>query len=363
MTLGRMVEAFLQRGHHVQLIRPRQHTADVATSRDRFEEILASGLPIPRYDGLRAGLPAYRRLLRAWRAARPDVVDVATEGPLGWSAVSAARRLRIPVVSEFHTNFQSYSRHYGIGWLRQPVEIYLRMFHNRTRVTMVPTREMRDALLAVGHRHVDVVARGVDTRMFDPAHRDPDLRASWGVGGDAPVVIHVGRLAPEKNLGVLLDGFRAIRTVRPDARLVLVGDGPERAALQRRHPEAVFAGMRTGHDLARHYASGDLFLFASVTETFGNVTLEALASGLAVVAYDYAAAREHIRHGESGLLAPFDDSAAFVGLAQSLATDPVRIAALRGQARQTASAIDWEQVFVALERILLRSVGRDGNAC
>lgn len=353
MTLGRMVAALQARNHQVQLIRPRQGASDAAVSRDNFEEVLKPGLPIPRYDSLRMGLPARQGLLKLWQRKRPDVVQVATEGPLGWSAVSAAHRLRIPVASDFHTNFHSYSRHYGVGWLRKPISAYLRKFHNKALVTMVPTREMCDALTASGYRNVRVVARGVDTRLFSPLHRSRELRASWGAGDDDIVVLAVGRIAPEKNLPVVLAAFDAMRRARPRARLVFVGDGPERATLERRFPEHVFAGMRIGEDLARHYASGDVFLFSSLTETFGNVTLEAMASGLAVVAYDYAAARQHIRHGESGLVAPPDADREFVALAASLAGNPDRIQALGRAARRTAETVDWEVVHDELERVLL----------
>jgi glycosyltransferase involved in cell wall biosynthesis len=353
MTLGRMVDGLRQRNHHVQLIRPRQGVDDTAQRGPDFEEVLKAGVPIPRYDSLRMGLPAARALQRLWASARPDVVQVATEGPLGWSAVTAARRLGLPVASEFHTNFHAYSRHYGVGWLRTPIGAYLRKFHNRAQITLVPTHAMRDDLLARGWRRVQVVARGVDATLFDPQRRSTGLRAQWGATADTPVAIHVGRLAPEKNLALVFDAWHAIRQVRDDVRLVLVGDGPERAALQRAHPQAVFAGMRTGVDLATHYASGDLFLFPSVTETFGNVLMEALASGLAAVAFDYAAARQHIVHGRHGLLAPFGDAGAFKAAAVDAVRAVDRWPAIRTAARATAEAVDWERVHDDLEAVLV----------
>jgi glycosyltransferase involved in cell wall biosynthesis len=352
MTLGRMVAALQARNHQVQLIRPTQGASDYAATRENFEEVLKRGLPIPRYDSLRVGLPARQGLLKLWRVKRPDVVQVATEGPLGWSAISAARELRIPVASEFHTNFHRYSRHYGVGWLQKPIAAYLRKFHNRALVTMVPTHEMRDALTASGYRNVRVVARGVDTRLFSPEHRSGDLRRSWGAKDDDPVALVVGRIAPEKNLPLVLSAFAAMRERNPRTKLVFVGDGPDRSAIQSRFPEHVFAGMRTGEDLARHYASGDVFIFASLTETFGNVTLEAMASGLAVVAYDYAAARQHIRHLANGLLAPCEEAQAFERLAGMLAADPQRVRSIGAAARVTAESVDWENVHDDLEHVL-----------
>lgn len=362
MTLGRMVDGLRGRNHHVLLVRPKQRPDDTAVRGPDFEEVLKAGVPIPRYDSLRMGLPAARALVRLWQSQRPDVVQVATEGPLGWSAVSAARKLGLPVASEFHTNFHAYSRHYGVGWLRKPIGAYLRKFHNRAHVTLVPTHEMRDDLLGSGYRHVEVVARGVDVALFDPRRRSAALRAQWGATEATPVAIHVGRLAPEKNLPLVFDAWRAIRRVRSDTRLVLVGDGPERATLERAHPDVVFAGMRTGVELATHYASGDLFLFPSVTETFGNVLLEALASGLVAVAFDYAAARQHIVDGVSGARVPFGDAPEFVRRAAATAEDPDSWPGIRIAARAAAEAVDWDRVHDTLEAVLRQLVERTASA-
>jgi glycosyltransferase involved in cell wall biosynthesis len=291
-------------------------------------------------------------LFRLWSLKRPDVVHIATEGPLGWSALAAALKLKLPVSTGFHTNFHSYSQHYGVGFLSKPIALYLRKFHNRAHATLVPTDDLCRELAILGFENLRVVSRGVDTRLFSPARRDPQLRRDWGATDGAAVALYVGRLAPEKNLKVVVDAYAGMRTRVPLARLVMVGDGPERAALAARHPEIVFAGTRTGEDLAAHYASADIFLFPSLTETFGNVTLEAMASGLAVVAYDYAAAQQYLAHERSGLLAPFDDGEAFVGLATALAVDPARAASLRLQARASAERIDWDNVFDDFEAVL-----------
>jgi glycosyltransferase involved in cell wall biosynthesis len=344
MTTGRNVQGLLRDGHTVQLVRPRQHANDIAAQTNGFDEWLVPGLAIPRYDMLRMGLPAKQALLRQWSQKRPDVVHVVTEGPLGWSALAAARHLYLPVSSGFHTNFHSYSRHYGIGWLRGPITAYLREFHNRTDATLVPTADMAGELAHAGYRNLRVVARGVDTQLFSPARRSAELRRSWGLGDDDLAVIHVGRLAAEKNLRLLISTFFAIREQAPNARLVLVGDGPERRRIAAACPDCVFAGMRSGEDLATHYASGDLFLFPSVTETWGNVTTEALASGLAVVAYDYAAAHVLIEDGQNGLLAPRGDHLAFIAAALRVARDPQLRASLRFRAREGVARMDWGSV-------------------
>jgi len=349
MTIARAVEGLRARNHELQLVRPRQDKADVADNGERFVEVLLRGLPIPRYPQLKMGMPSKKALVSLWTRRRPDVVHLATEGPLGWSALQAARHLRLPVVSDFRTNFHAYSKHYGIGWLRNPIMGYLRKFHNHTACTMVPTQALARDLAAAGFRQLEVVARGVDTRHFDPARRSEGLRKSWGAGPRTRVVLCVGRLAPEKNLGTLLAAFEAMREAERDLRLVLVGDGPSRGVLQARCPEAHFAGVRSGDDLAAHYASADLFVFPSMTETFGNVIPEAMASGLPALAYDCAAAAQLIRHGESGWLARVDDSAGFVRLAARAVADFDDARAIGQRAREVALRLDWERVIGQIE--------------
>ncbi|MDD5249960.1 MAG: glycosyltransferase family 1 protein [Rhodocyclaceae bacterium] len=353
MTLGRLADGLRSRNHGVEIVRPRQPGERQA--RGPHSEALVRGLPIPNYRGLRFGLPAAGFLQRRWQQNPPDIVHVATEGPLGASAIKAARRLGLPVSSSFHTNFDAYSRHYGLGWLKRPITGYLRRFHDRCDSTYVPTRALADELAALGYRNVDVISRGVDTRLFSPARRSDALRAAWGVAGGDLVVAYVGRLAAEKNLQTVLDAFAAIRARQPRARLLFVGDGPMKKTLAARHPEHLYAGMRHGEDLAAHYASSDLFLFPSLTETFGNATTEALASGLCVVAYDQAAAAEIIDDGRNGLLAPPGDAAAFIAAA-SRAAAPGVLSALRAQAAASVAARDWERIHDAFAAALARLV-------
>lgn len=361
ITMGRMIDGLRLRRHRIQLIRPRQHADDRPAALPDFEEVLTRGIPIPRYDALKLGLPARRLLLRLWSARRPDIVHIVTEGPLGWSALVAARQLDIPIVTDFHTNFHSYTRHYGIGWLRKPVGAYLCWLHNKALTTLVPTHGMRLELEQLGIENLRVVSRGVDTALYSPLRRSPELRRSWGARGADPVALYVGRIAPEKNLPLVVRAFEAMRAANPRVRLVWVGDGPERAALQSRHPDHVFAGMRAGPDLAQHYASADIFLFPSVTETYGNVAIEAMASALAVVAYDYAAARMHIQHGKTGLLAELEDERAFIGAAAGLANDPGRVRNLGANARETVRKLDWAWIVSEFERVLLEFAANGGH--
>ncbi|HQS98872.1 MAG TPA: glycosyltransferase family 1 protein [Thiobacillus sp.] len=354
MTLGRIVDGLQVRNHQIQLIRPRQHVGDIPTPTATLTQHLQRGIPLPRYEGLKMGLPAKTALTKLWTKHRPDVVQIATEGPLGWSALAAANKLRLPVASDFHTNFHSYSNHYGFGLLRRAIVAYLRKFHNKAAVTLVPTDGIRRELEASGYENIEVIGRGVDTRLFHPGRRDAALRAQWGVDENTPVALYVGRLAAEKNLALVFDAYDAMRAVTPATRLVLVGDGPERAGWQTKRPDAIFCGTQIGEALAAHYASADVFLFPSLTETWGNVTIEAMASGLAVIAYDCAAAEEVIRHCENGLKAPPEDSAGFKQLAAGIAADRPQQRRLGTAASARAAQLSWDAIVDGFEHVLLR---------
>ncbi|MFT0866867.1 glycosyltransferase family 4 protein [Pseudomonas sp. CAM1A] len=351
-TLGRLSEGLRQRGHQVELIRPRQ-AADSATGNDD-ELLLCRGWPLPGYPGLQWGEVSMHKLWRRWRRQRPDVLYIATEGPLGLSALRAARRLGVAVVSGFHTNFAQYSGQYGLGLLSRLLTHYLRWFHRRTAITLVPSISQRLELERRGFERLGLMARGVDASLFTPARRSQGLREQWGLGVDDIAVLHVGRLAAEKNLALLHPCMEALHRAYPHRRLrlVIVGDGPLRGQLEQQLPDAVFCGAQRGEVLAEHYASGDLFLFPSLTETFGNVVLEALASGLAVVAYDEAAAAQHIRHGHSGALAMPGDQAAFIDAACWLLEESETLRRVRLNARQHASRQGWPAIIEQFEGYL-----------
>lgn len=362
MTLSRLVDGLYERGWRVGLVRPRQRSETADTAAALAMQTLVPGLPIPGYAGLRFGLPVVRTLRRQWQEQRPAVVHVATEGPLGWAAMRAARSLDIPVTTTFHTNFHRYCTHYRLGWLRGAVTRHLRDFHNQAACTMVPNALLRRSLQEDGYRNVVELGRGIDTRLFHPARRSAQLRASWGAEARDLVVLYVGRLAPEKNLSTVVDAFRQIERRDARARMVWVGDGPELDKLRRQHPRHLYAGMRTGAELAQHYASADMFLFPSLTETYGNVVPEAMASGLAVVAFDYAAAAQLIRHKQNGVLVPFGDNAGFVRKAQNLAAQPALIRQYGRAAGAALAANSWEAVSGQFERYLRAAREGGGDA-
>jgi glycosyltransferase involved in cell wall biosynthesis len=355
-TLGRLCDGLRLRGHRVELVRPRQGKDAGVGAVEGL--LLCRGWPIPGYLGLQWGQSSMHKLLRRWQRQRPDVLYIATEGPLGLSALRAARRLGIAVVSGFHTNFPQYTQQYGMGLITRLVTHYLRWFHNRSRVTLVPSVSQKIELERRGFERIELLSHGVDSQLFHPMKRSQSLRESWGLQADDIAVLHVGRLAPEKNLGLLKTCFEALQADYPQRslKLIVVGDGTQRMALEQQLPDAMFCGTRRGEELAMHYASGDLFLFPSLTETFGNVVLEALASGLGVVAYDEAAAGQHIRHGHSGALAMPGDEEAFIDAARWLLEDGETLRRVRLNARQHASRQGWTTIIEQFERQLL-------NAC
>ena len=360
LTLQRLVEQMQARGHMIQLVRPRQPQHECSDSvepasgnPDAPELILCRGLPIPNYPHLRMGLPQSRVLLRLWSHQRPDLVHIATEGPLGWSALRTARRLRLPVSTDFRTNFHAYSQHYGLGWLHKPLTAYLRKFHNDADCTMVPSQGLLDTLAQQGFQRLLVVQRGIDTTQFCPTLRSAALRRQWGASDDTSVVLYVGRLAPEKNLDLLIRSYRVMCEVQPATKLVVVGDGPSAKALKAQCPEVLMLGARSGAELAACYASADVFLFPSLTETYGNVVPEAMASGLAVLAFDYAAAASLVQNGENGLLTPMGDEAAFLAHARLLAQLPAMAQGLRAQARAATLPRQWSQIAAQVEAVWL----------
>lgn len=348
MTLRRLVGGLAELGHAVQVVRPRpRKSAPKVDAPCAFAEVM--GLPLPGYPDLQFGRPAWGWLRKHWKQQRPDLVHIATEGPLGLSALWAARSLELPITSSYHTNFHSYGRHYGYGFIQRQVLGYFRYFHNVTARTFVPSEDVREMLKAQGLEHLALMGRGVDTQLFSPERRQAQLREQWGAAPEDPVVLYVGRIASEKNIPLTVEAFQAFREKLPNAKMVIVGDGPERQRLQTLHPEFHFAGMRQGEDLAAHYASADLFFFASETETFGNVTTEAMASGLVVLAYDYAAARRYLRHGENGFLAPLGQPEAFLQQTATIATAQTAWPAIRREARATAETLSWGKIVAALE--------------
>ncbi|MEQ9453011.1 MAG: glycosyltransferase family 1 protein [Phycisphaeraceae bacterium] len=353
MTLQQLAEGMVERGHSVEIIRPRQNADDNNRTVDGIEHVTVPGVPLPRYDGLKLGLPSAGTMIRRWRANPPHVAHIATEGPLGLSALWATHRVKLPVTSAFHTNFHEYFDHYGLSPLRRFLVWYLKRFHNACCSTMVPAVPMRDALASRGFERLTLLGRGVDTDLFHPDHRSDDLRRSWDASPEDVVMVYVGRVAEEKNMPLAIEAFQAARQTVPNLKLVIVGDGPLREQLQEAHSDVIFSGTRRGKELAAHYASGDIFIFASTTETYGNVIPEAMASGLAVVTFDYAAGQALIKDNDNGRLAHFGDRDHFIQVAKELSSDINAINHCRSQARATTLALSWSAVHERFEQLLM----------
>lgn len=356
LTLSKLVSQLSLKNHTIQLIRPRQDKSDKGQDHQGWSEILLRGLPIPKYPQLKLGLPSKKALIKAWTQKRPDLVHIATEGPLGWSALQAARVLRLPVTSDFRTNFHTYSKHYGVGWLSKPIVAYLRKFHNRTACTMVPTRALKADLQASGFENLRVVARGVDTDLFHAGQRDTSMRASWRADEESIVLLSVGRLAAEKNLDLIVNVYKALKNGNRPVKLVFAGDGPYRQQLQTHCPDAIFMGMCSHEQLAVLYASADLFLFPSLTETFGNVTLEALACGTPVLAFDCAAASELVQDNHNGWLVPGDDAQKYVLKALQITKDRSTLTMAREHTLNSVNDLDWKHIASQVEFIFRQTV-------
>lgn len=353
-SLEKLVASLARCGDSVRLFIPRYPESQL---QDGVSAIGFRAVPLPFYPEVRLPVVTPATVARELASFRPDIVHIATEGPLGWAALRASRRLGLPVVSSYHTSFAHYLRLYGAGWLEGAAWRYLRGFHNATAATFCPTPSIRDQLLAKGFERVAVWSRGVDAGRFHPGKRDLDLRRRLGVAEDAVVLACCGRLAAEKNLETLLAAFRRLPPSLP-VNLLLIGDGPLRPKLEAQgNPRVIFTGYRRGEELARTYAAADLFVFPSLSDTFGNVLLEAMASGLPAVAFEVPGPRDVVRHGETGLLVGEVGAEPMAAALAGLIADPVRRAGMSASARRYAAGQDWEAINSVVRRRYLEVVG------
>jgi len=321
-------------------------------------------LPLPTYESLDLRFPLPTDVLACVEEQRPDVIHVATPGPVGFCGLALGRLLGIPVVGSYHTELGPYALHLTRDLLvAEATDVYVDWFYNQCATVLAPTRGVGDALEARGLPRVGVWGRGVDATAFGSERRDAALRESL-LGEDGRLLIlSVGRVSHEKRLGVLLDAFARVGRVRPDARLVVVGDGPARRELERTAPAGtVFAGEARGEELAAFYASADLFCFPSTTDTFGQVLLEAGASGLPVVAAAAGGALELVSHGRNGLLVQPEDAGGLAAALLELAEDPARRAAFGAAGLEAARARTWDAAFAQLAGVYRRVLGLEPAA-
>ena len=352
-SLLQLCKGLQQLGHRIQLIRPTQKNK--CHDFQAEHECLVWAKSIPKYADMQFGMPQYVKVSKAIERFAPDIVHIVTEGPLGLTALYAAQAHQIPVSSSFHSTFHDFSRFFDLALLVKPIQSYLRWFHNHTVLTCVPSQTTLKQLKDFGVTCPLVeVGRGVDTTRFHPQHRSEQLRQRWQATSNTTVMLYVGRLSPEKEVDVLINSYlRMQKTQTRQIKMVIVGDGPDRNRLMQlaRNSDVIFTGSLTGQALAQAYASADVFVFASQIETFGNVVLEAMASGLPVAAYNYASPQRYIQHGKTGWLSPFGQVAHFMQTITQLPEQAV-LKEMGGQARQQIKNVGWQYPVKQFERAL-----------
>lgn len=359
LTLNRAVRYLLTQGLDVRVFAPEGPT--------RAFEPAGTVVPVPSISA--PGRPEYRvsigfsaRVRETLDTFAPHLIHIATPDVLGLVALRYARRLAIPVVATYHTHFASYLDYYGLGkgeaWLWR----YLRWFYGHCDATLVPSSTMQDVLASQGiTRGVTIWARGVEADRFSPSNRDLAWRASLGIAPDVPAVLFAGRLVWEKGLTVYADVIEKLQDASIPHASVVVGDGPARADLQRRLTQTHFVGHQDKEGLARAYASSEVFLFPSETETFGNVTLEAMASGLPCVCAQATGSGSLVVHGETGFLVPARNSTAFFDAVSSLVRDADLRAQMGNASRARALSFDWQVILpqlVSAYQAVLRTPSR-----
>jgi phosphatidylinositol alpha 1,6-mannosyltransferase len=359
LTLARLFEFLAGRGVEFRVFSPFTPGLTVPWS-DRAVRV--ASVPFPLYRAYRVSVPGLRGLGRAVAAFRPDLVHVAIPTPAGAWARRYARRAGIPAVATFHTDFVSYFRYYGAPRLERLGWWLLRRFYDGFAAVYAPSATAAGMLRGHGVANVRIWARGVDADLFSPARRDPALRCELGISAARPGLLFVSRIVREKDVADLVAAVRVLQTRGRAFRLIVVGDGPLRSALERQLPGACFAGARHGADLARWYASADVFVLPSTTETFGNVVLEAQAAALPAVVVDRGGPRDVIRPGETGLVARANDPTDLADRLEPLLRDADLRSRMGAAARQRALSMDWDSVNESLlvsYRALLQA-DRDG---
>lgn len=340
-TLARLFDTLERRGIEFTIFSPFVPGSDVSWA-GRVQRVRS--FRFPPYPDYRVSLPfgsGVRDRLAEWG---PDLVHVVSPTPMGYRAQRLAQGLGIPCVASFHTHFVSYFRYYGItpfeglGWA------LLRRFYRDCRRVYAPSPSIVAELRQRGIEGVRLWSRGIDLEGFSPERADPSIRGLLGIDEGTPVLLMVSRLVKEKDLLDLVQVDRVLRRRGVTFKFVLVGDGPLRNRLEADLPEAFFAGHQSGEELARWYASADVFVFPSTTETLGNVVLEAAASGLPAVVVDRGGPQDIVRDGETGFIARANDIEDIAGHLERLLSDPDLRRRMGIAARSSADSRDWDEI-------------------
>lgn len=344
LTLNRLVGYLQSQGVEVLVFAP---TADTPALKHEGRLVSVPSIPLPSRPEYRLALGMGGAAKRQLLEFKPDLIHIAVPDLFGHAALALAERHNIPAVASYHTRYETYLRHYWyLAGLEGVLKGILRRFYGRCREVYVPSESVRAALLADGLRdNFKPWPRGIDTGRFNPARRSPDWRAHHGIGAGELVILHVSRLVREKRLDTLTG---ALNRIGIPHRIVIVGDGPDRGFAERELPHALFTGFLNGEELAAAYASSDIFVFPSDSESFGNVTLEAMASGLPCVAADATGSRSLVVDGETGFLAPADDAEAFASHVTRLANDTALRQRMGQAGRARALTFSWEETMTRM---------------
>ena len=299
--------------------------------------------PFPLYTRYRVSLPSFHDLSDSLSKFKPDLIHICSPFLSGLAAYRLGRERNIPVVNSFHTRFISYLEYYGHRWLESFGWRYLRWFYNRGARCFVPSDTTARELRGRGFQNLELWARGVDLDTFSPRFADRTLKQRWSPDG-SPVALFVGRLVAEKDIDILLEAHRILKSRNVEYHLVMVGEGPLRQRIERAAPDIVMPGHLEGEDLSRSFASADLFVFPSTTESFGNVILEAASSGIPAVGASEGGVRDLIRDGETGFLAAPKDANDFANKMEQLIINDSLRNSLAAEAFEMAAAKSWDEV-------------------
>ncbi|GAA0565546.1 hypothetical protein GCM10008942_12360 [Rhizomicrobium electricum] len=355
LTLNRLVTYLERHGVEVLVFAPVGKTAAL----DHAGTLVpVPSIPVPLRSEYRLAFAIPKAPLAAFK---PDLIHLAlAPDPLGYSAIRAAKALNVPLVASCHTRFDTYLKHYpGSALAEGLLKRYLRFAYGAAREVYVPSGSMLDALKADGVQSAfKLWPRGVDTRLFNPDKRSPAWRAKHGIGPDEFVVTFVSRLVREKELDTVVASLKLFAARGMPHRVLIVGDGPDRGILEQGLPGAVFAGFLEGEELAAAYAASDVFLFPSETETFGNVTLEAMASGLPCICANATGSRSLVVHGETGYLETPRNANGFAGRLAVLARDEELRTRFSIAARERALTFSWDESMAKILDHYRAVVGR-----
>ncbi|MCI0707271.1 MAG: glycosyltransferase family 1 protein [Ignavibacteriae bacterium] len=313
-------------------------------------------VPLFLQKNYRLALPSYHLFARKLTDFRPDVIHINSPCTLGFRAVKYAQHFDVPIVATYHTHFPTYPRYYKLNGLEQLTWKITRHLYNQVDRTFVPTQPILEELREHDVQNLEYLPNGVDLSAFNPTFRSNEWRAKVNAQNGKPVILFVSRLVWEKDLRVLAEAYRILREKRNDFSLVIVGDGPARAEFEPMMPGAHFLGYKSGKQLAECYASSDIFVFPSTTETFGLVTVEAMASGIVPVAAKIGGAAGIIEEGQSGLFSKPFDAADMARQVEHLLDSPELRKTLAAQALRRAQDFGWdhilEKLFIHYERII-----------